>query len=80
MKYIKNGDYLIPDLTLNVQPTPLGRYGRMRKAYLQKHRPILWNRMLLSGMLDNHLREIETAANRRIEQMMSISACVFPER
>ena len=70
MKYIQNGDYLIPDLTLNEQPTPLGKYGRMRKKYLQEHRPVLWNRMLLSGTLDTHLQEIDTAANNRIEQTM----------
>ncbi|MBQ2955252.1 MAG: TnpV protein [Clostridia bacterium] len=70
MKYIQNGDYLIPDLTLNAQPATLGRYGRMRKKYLQEHRPVLWNRMLLSGTLDTHLQEIDTAANRRIEQTM----------
>lgn len=70
MKYIQNGDYLIPDLTLNTQPTPLGKYGRMRKQYLQEHRPVLWNRLLLNGTLDAHLREIDTAANSRIEQMM----------
>ena len=70
MKYIQNGDYLIPDLTLNAQPTPLGKYGRMRKKYLQEHRPVLWNRMLLSGTLDSHLQEIDTAANRIIERTM----------
>ena len=70
MKYIQNGDYLIPDLTLNTRQSPLGKYGRMRKKYLQKHRPVLWNRMLLSGTLDTHLQEIDTAANNRIEQTM----------
>ena len=70
MKYIQNGDYLIPDLTLNAQPATLGKYGRMRKKYLQEHRPVLWNRMLLNRTLDSHLQEIDTAANNRIEQMM----------
>ena len=70
MKYIQNGDYLIPDLTLNAQQMLLGRYGRMRKKYLQEHRPVLWNRMLLSGTLDSHLQEIDTAANRIIERTM----------
>ena len=41
MTYIQNGDYLIPDLKLSQQPEkPLGKYGRMRKAYLKEHRPI----------------------------------------
>ena len=73
--YQKNGDYLIPDLTLSGQEkTPLGKYGRMRKKYLQEHRPILWNQMILSETLYPHLREIDTAANNRLEQMIPMLA------
>jgi hypothetical protein len=71
LSYQKNGDYLIPDLTLSEQEkTPLGKYGRMRKKYLQEHRPILWNQMILSETLYPHLREIDSAANSRLEQMV----------
>ena len=43
------GDYNIPNLTLSETETkPLGKYGRMRKKYLQEHRPVLWNSMILS--------------------------------
>ena len=71
LTYQKNGDYLIPNLTLTEQEqTPLGKYGRMRKKYLQEHRPVLWNQMILSETLFPHLREIEETANRRLEQMM----------
>ena len=49
MTYIQNGDYLIPDLKLSQQPEkPLGKYGRMRKAYLKEHRPILYNQLLMN--------------------------------
>lgn len=71
LTYTRNGDYLIPDLTLTEQPRkPLGKYGRMRKKYLQEHRPILWNQMILSETLYPHLWEIDETANRRLEQMM----------
>ena len=71
LTYTKSGDYLIPDLTLTEQPeTNLGKYGRMRKTYLKEHRPILWNRMILSETLYPHLREIDETANRRLEQMI----------
>ena len=71
LSYQKNGDYLIPDLTLTEQtPTPLGKYGRMRKRYLQEQRPVLWNQMILSETLYPHLREIEAAAISRMEQMI----------
>ena len=71
MNYIQNGDYLIPDLKLSEQPEkPLGKYGRMRKAYLKEHRPILYNQLLMSEKLYPHLREIDETANSRLEQMM----------
>ena len=71
LNYTKNGDYLIPNLTLNETETkPLGKYGRMRKKYLQEHRQVLWNSMILSETLYPHLREIDETANRRMEQLM----------
>ena len=71
LNYTQNGDYLIPDLSLSEQSqTPLGKYGRMRKNYLKEHRPVLWNSLLLSEKLYPHLREIEEAANNRLELMM----------
>ena len=71
MTYIQNGDYLIPDLKLSQQPEkPLGKYGRMRKAYLKEHRPILYNQMLLSEKLYPHLLEIDETAQSRLEQMI----------
>lgn len=69
--YSRNGDYLIPDLQLTEQPeTPLGKYGRMRKTYLKEHRPILYNRLLMSEKLYPHLLEIDQTANSRMEQLM----------
>ena len=71
LSYIKNGDYLIPNLSLSQQEQqPLGKYGRMRKQYLPEHRPVLWNTMILSEKLYPHLREVDQTANRRMEQMM----------
>ena len=71
MTYTRNGDYLIPDLNLTAaEQKPLGKYGRLRKEYLKEHRPILWNKMILSETLYPHLREIDETANRRLEQMM----------
>ena len=71
MTFTKNGDYLIPDLSLseNTQK-PLGKYGRMRKNYLKEHRPVLWNSLLLSENLYPHLKEIDETATSRLEKMM----------
>lgn len=71
LTYTRSGDYWIPDLSLSQQETqPLGKYGRLRKKYLQENRPVLWNSLILSEKLYPHLREIDETANRRLEQMM----------
>ena len=72
LTYTKNGDYRIPDLKLSEEPgsKPLGKYGMLRKTYLQEHRPILWNQMILSETLFPHLREIDETARQRLERMM----------
>ena len=71
LTYTKNGDYQIPNLSLNEQTqTPLGKYGRMRKKYLKEEHPILWNQMILSETLYPHLKEIDETVNSRLELMM----------
>ncbi len=71
LNYRISGDYLIPDLTLSEQEAkPLGKYGRMRKKYLQEHRPVLWHQMILNETLYPHLREIDATACSRLEQML----------
>ena len=49
----------------------LGKYGRMRKAYLQEHRRMLFNSLLLAGELTAHLAEIDRTANERVSRMVS---------
>ena len=71
LRYVRCGDYLIPDLTLNVKVyPPLGKYGRMREKYLREHRHLLYSTMLLGGRLDEHLHEIDVAARKRMDQLM----------
>lgn len=72
LTYTRNGDYLIPNLKLDEQPEkPLGKYGRMRRAYLKENRPLLYNQFLLNGTLYPHLLEIEETANQRLKLIMS---------
>jgi len=69
--YKRCGDYLIPDLTLNAKDyLPLGKYGRMRERYLREHRHLLYSTILLGGRLDDHLHEIDAAAQKRMDQLM----------
>ena len=64
--YTRNGDYLIPNIVIR-KTKPLGHYGRLRKAYLEAYRPILFNELVLSDKLYEHCAEINEAARNRME-------------
>lgn len=64
-------DYEIPAIGLSEAATEnLGKYGRMRKQYLQAHKQEVYNSLLLSGTLHTHLLEIDHTARKRLELMM----------
>ena len=67
--YITVNDVQIPNLSLP-ETEPIGRYGRLRQKYLREHRPVMWNRLVLTGTLYEHLHVIETAAQSRIDLML----------
>ena len=70
MRYIKTGDYYIPDLNLPEEHRPIGRWGRMHRDYLQEHRPVVFNQLVLSGNLWTYLADINEQAQQRTELLV----------
>ena len=56
----------IPNIIIR-KTKALRHYGRLRKAYLEMHRPILLNELVLSDSLFEHCAEIDEAARNRME-------------
>ena len=71
LNYKMVNGYQIPDLKIPDEQVTLGKYGRMRKAYLQEHKKILFNSLLLMGELTAHLAEIDQTASERVNRMVS---------
>lgn len=65
LTYKQNGDYLIPDITIKKQRS-IGRYGMLRKTFLEKYRPSLYNELVLSEKLYDHCAEVDEAARNRL--------------
>ena len=62
------GDYYLPNLIdSDVNQGTIGRFGRERLEYLKNNRRVLYINMLTSGKLNEHLTEIDEAANERME-------------
>ena len=50
-------------------PQPLGLWGRRRLRYLKAHRPFLYDDLLLSGQLEQHLHAIDDDATTMAEHL-----------
>lgn len=70
LTYRKCGDYYIPNLTLrDTKEYSIGKYGWMRRTFLEKHRPFLYHELLVTERLMAHLEEIDTACREQLEVM-----------
>ncbi len=67
LKYIRCGDYYIPDIRLPEENRPIGRWGRMHRDYIKEHKPIRFNDLCLSGELWTYLADLNEQAQRRLE-------------
>ena len=67
LRYVKSGDYYLPDLFLPEGNYTIGKYGRLRWDYLKKHRPIIFGNLLLSERLYQHLAEIDRTCVDRMD-------------
>ena len=63
------GDYYLPLLTIPEAPS-LGIWGRRRHRYLKEHRPVVYNTMLLSGVLFFHLAEVDQQVKDLHDRLM----------
>lgn len=80
--YAQVGEYqlplLIPSQTDDAEP--LGKYSRMRLAYLKNQRPVLYNQMLLNGTLWPHLQDVQKTACEWLERTMTTLLDKYPRR
>lgn len=74
--YAQVGEYQLPLLILSQtdDAKPLGKYGRMRLAYLKTQRPVLYHQMLLNGTLWPHLQDVQRAASEQLERTIAALA------
>ena len=63
------GDYYLIAGDDDPAPQPLGLWGRRRLAYLKAHRRSLYNNLLLSGKLENHLHTIDADATDMAQRL-----------
>ena len=71
LAYIQADDYYIPDIKLKpIEEKELGKYGRMRRVFLQEHKSMLFDELVLTEQLFPHLYEVQETAKARVERIM----------
>lgn len=72
LTYTEKNGLLIPGLVLDDQPSgSLGKYGRMRKRYLEQKHDGAFSALVLSGKLTEHLLDIDRTAREQLEATVS---------
>ena len=70
LTYHREGDYLLPDLIPPATPR-IGIWGMRRREFLRNHRGGIYTGLLLSGMLNAHLEEIDRSANEMFDLLIN---------
>ena len=66
LDYVLVGDYYIPAIELpEGDDRPIGKWGRMHRAYLEETNPLLLNHLILTGRLHTYLADLDEQAQDR---------------
>lgn len=70
-RYERQGDYLIPCITLPAEEEqPIGVWGERHLSYLKEYRRGTYINLLTSGRLNAYLAEIDKQAQERFERLV----------
>ena len=71
LNYIKVGDYLLPNLTIEKQKIEkINKYGYLRLHYLKENNKALYTTHLMKNELINHLISVSIEAENRLNSLM----------
>ena len=71
ISYIKQGDYLLPNLTLKYKEQfNIGKYGLLRLEYIKKHKLRLYFDLLASDTLNEYLCNIDTTVMEMVQKLI----------
>lgn len=68
--YVLAGDYYIPVVKLPEEERPIGKWGRMHRAYLEDTNPLLLNHLILTGRIFTYLADLNEQAQNRYQRIV----------
>ena len=72
ISYTLHGDYYLPDLILPEEEDkrPIGKWGNLRKSYLQQHKRVFYNTLVNNLTLHTHLADIDEQARSMFDSLV----------
>ena len=71
LNYIKVGDYLLPNLTIEKQNNEkINKYGYLRLHYLKENNKPFYTTLLMKNELTNHLVSVSIEVENRLNILM----------
>ena len=70
IRYIRAGDFFLPDQKLQEETRPIGKWGRMHRDYLKEYHPVQFNNLVLSGNLWTYLADLNEQVQKRIDTLI----------
>ena len=72
IEYVKNGDYLLPNLALeNENYEQIGKYGLLRLYYIKENKKGLYTTLLMRNELTKHLLSVSNECEERLKTLMN---------
>ena len=70
-RYERQGDYLIPCLTVPAEEEqPIGIWGQRHLNYLKQYRKVTYTNLLTSGKINTYLADIDRQAQERFKRLI----------
>ncbi len=70
-KYERQGDYLIPCLTVPAEEEqPIGIWGQRHLNYLKQYRKVTYTNLLTSGKINTYLADIDRQVQERFKRLI----------
>lgn len=71
IKYVRNGDYYIPNLTVpDNKVYNIGKYGRMHAKFIKENRPCFYSMKMMDGTWLDYLEEVDNSAKEMLDRLI----------
>ena len=72
IEYTKQGDYYMPNLVMEKEKIPAGKYALMRYNYLKNYKNHELTILVMNKKLEQHLTQIQEQMSKRVEELVEM--------